>query len=151
MLIHIDMVNTISNIDDIKSLNTNCRLASFLWDMSTNTRVIIMDLYDLCFSIAGPVCGESTAHWRIPVRTINSVELCCLINAFRIAGWTLMFDKTFPLCWPSVWCLLFFHSSWQKSRSFDDLFHVCPNELLNKQWRRKWVENSWNSDYVTVM
>ena len=44
------------------------------------------------FLIAGPMCGESTAHWRIPLQTINSAELCCLINAFRIAGGTLIFD-----------------------------------------------------------
>ena len=44
------------------------------------------------FLIAGPVYGESTAHWRIPLQTINSVELCYLIYAFCIAGGTLMHD-----------------------------------------------------------
>ena len=94
------------------------------------------------------MCGESTAHWRIPWQTINSAELCCLINAFRIAGGMLMFDERFPHCWPSVWCLHLFQSSSQKNRSFGVFFHVCPSELLNKQWRCKWVENSWNSDNV---
>ena len=31
------------------------------------------------FLIAGPMCGESTAHWQIPLQTINGVEPCCLI------------------------------------------------------------------------
>ena len=44
------------------------------------------------FSIAGPVCGESTAQWQIPLQAINSAKLCCLINAFRIAGRALMLD-----------------------------------------------------------
>ena len=78
------------------------------------------------------MCGESTAHWRIPLQTINSAELCCLINAFRIAGGMLMLDERFPHCWPSVWCLYLFQSSSQKNRSFGVFFHVCPNELLNK-------------------
>ena len=64
------------------------------------------------------MCGESTAHWRIPLQTINSAELCCLINAFRIAGGMLMLDEKFPHCWPSVWCLHLFQSSSQKNRSF---------------------------------
>ena len=57
--------------------------------------MIIIKIYDLgpmFFLIAGPMCGESTAHWRIPLQAINSAELCCLINAFRIAGGTLMLD-----------------------------------------------------------
>ena len=57
------------------------------------------------FCISGPVCGKSTAHWRIPLLAINSVELSCLIHAFRVAGGTLMLDQRFPNCWPSVWCL----------------------------------------------
>ena len=97
-----------------------------------------MELYDLCFFfIAGPVCGESTAHWWIPLQMINSAELCCLINAFRIAGGTLMHDKKFSYCWPSAWCLHLFQSSSQKNRSFDVFFYACPNELLNKQLRYK--------------
>ena len=44
------------------------------------------------FFIAGLMCGESTAHWWIPLQTINNAELCYLINAFRIAGGTLMLD-----------------------------------------------------------
>ena len=45
------------------------------------------------FYIAGPVCVEFTAHWQNPLQAINQwCELCCLINAFRIAGGTLMLD-----------------------------------------------------------
>ena len=85
MLMHIDMVKTISYIDGIKGLHTNCRLASCFVSY-------INEHQSDYHGIAGPVCGESAAHWRIPLQTINSAELCCLINAFRIAGGTLMLD-----------------------------------------------------------
>ena len=59
----------------------------------------------------------------------------CLIKCFRIAG---------PLCRVSI-------CSSQKKRSFDVFFHVCPNELLNKQWICKWVEDLWNSCCCSVI
>ena len=43
--------------------------------MRTETRVIIIQLRDYAFCIAGPVCGESTVHWRIPLQVKNSAEL----------------------------------------------------------------------------
>ena len=50
--------------------------------------------------------GESTAHWRIPVQTINSAELCCLINAFRklVERWCLIkrFHIAGPVCGVSI-------------------------------------------------
>ena len=44
------------------------------------------------FCVAGPACGESTTHWRIPLQTINSAELCCLISDFCIASGALILD-----------------------------------------------------------
>ena len=47
------------------------------------------------FCIAGLVYGESTAHMRIALQVINSAELCCLINAFRIPRGAFTLDKVF--------------------------------------------------------
>ena len=56
------------------------------------------------------------------------VEHWCLIKGFRIVG---------AVCGISIcsqWIL------YTEKRSFDVIFHVCPNELLNKQWICKWVD-----------
>ena len=63
-------------------------------------------MYAVC--ITGRVCGEFTAHWRIPLQTINSTELCGFIYDFRIAGGALMLHYSFQHCWPSVGCLHLF-------------------------------------------
>ena len=56
------------------------------------------------------------------------VEHWCLIKGFRIVG---------PVCGISICSQWILHT---KKRRFDVFFHVCPNELLNKQWRCKWVD-----------
>ena len=65
------------------------------------------------FCIVDPVFGESTAHWRIPLHTINSAELCCLIMRFAllVESWCLI--KGFHIAGPvrgvficSQWILL---------------------------------------------
>ena len=80
-------------IDGMKGLHTNCRLASRFVSYANEH---LSDYHGIgwfmLFCVAGPVCGESTTHWRIPLQVINSAELCCLINAFRIAGGALMLD-----------------------------------------------------------
>ena len=45
------------------------------------------------FCIAAHVCGESTAHWWIPLQAINSAELCCLINVL-MSCWTNCRDSS---------------------------------------------------------
>ena len=153
MPIHIDMVKTISYIDYIKGLHTNCRLASwfmiYINEHQSDYHGIIwfMFLVLLVLCAVNPLLTGGFPYRRSIVRNCVVwlmlfallVERWCLIKGFRIAG---------PVCGVSScskWILL------TKKRSFDVFFHVCPNELLNKQWICKCVENSWNSDYVTVM
>ena len=45
------------------------------------------------FCIAAHVCGESTAHWWIPLQAMNSAELCCLIDVL-MSCWTNCGDSS---------------------------------------------------------
>ena len=86
------MVKTISYIDVIKGLHTNCRLASCFVSYANEHLSGYHGITWSCFFIAGAVRGEPTAHWRIPLQAISNAELCCLFNAFRIAGGASMLD-----------------------------------------------------------
>ena len=124
MLIHIGKMKTVSYIDGIKGLHTNCRLASCFHELRQGTPEWLSWNCMICvFFNAGPVCDESTAHWQIPLQAVNSanfavwlrlfallVERWCLIKCFRIAGrvcgfsissqWFLLTKEA------KLWCLL---------------------------------------------
>ena len=122
----------------IKGLHTNCRLAGcFVSYVKWTPEWLSWHymIYVLWIAVRWIHCSLADS-----LTDDQFAKLCCLINAFCIAGGTLVHDWRFPHCWPSVWCLHLFQSSSQKSRSFDVFFPVCPNKLLNKQWICKWVE-----------
>ena len=86
------------------------------------------------FCIASSVCGEPTAHWRIPLQTINSAELCCLLFALLVERWCLI--KGFRTAGPvysvficshwillineaKLWCLLSCLAEWAVEQTVD--------------------------------
>ena len=143
---------TISYIDGIKGLRTNCRLAScfvsYVNEHQSDYHGIIwftfLELLVQCavnpLLIGGFPYRRSIA-WNCVVWLMHFALLVahwCLIKSFHIAD---------PMCGVSI-CSNPHH---KRTEAVMSSFMFFPNELLNKQWRCKWVENSWNSDYVTVM
>ena len=107
-----------------------------------------MELHDLCF-----LYFWSCLRWihcsLADSFTSGTVLFSVMLFALLVERWCLI--KVFRIAVP-VWGVSFVPSgSSQNKRSFGIFFHVCPNELLNTQWRCKSVENSWNSYYVTVL
>ena len=136
------------------------RLFCELWAWTPEWLSLNCMIYAFC--IAAHVCGESTAHWWIPVQAINSAELCCLINVL-MSCWTNCGDSSektrethimlycygnrhskidditgsqgitgVELCWSNV---TGFHRRWYVPLTkvrLDIFFRVCLNGLLNK-------------------
>ena len=112
------------------------------------------------FCIAAHVCGESTAHWWIPLQAINGAELCCLINVLMSCSTNCgdSSEKTrethimlycygnlhskidditgsqgitgVDLCWSNV---TGFHRRWYPSQKFCLIFFSCLPERTAKQ------------------
>ena len=67
------------------------RLFCELWAWTPEWLSLNCMIYAFC--IAAHVCGESTAHWWIPLQAINSAELCCLVNVL-MSCWTNCGDSS---------------------------------------------------------
>ena len=124
MLIHIDMMKTISYIDGLKGLHTNCRLASCFVSYASEQRgdyygiIRFMFLVLLVLCAVNPLLTGGFPYRRSIVRNFAVwlmlfallVERWCLIKGFRIAGeiccvficsqWILLTNKA------KLWCLL---------------------------------------------
>ena len=146
MLTHIDMVKTISHIDDIKGLHTNRKLAScfviYINEHQSDYHGIIwfMFLVLLVLWAVNPLLTSGFPYRRSIVR--NFLFDSCFSHCWRNVDVWLKVSALLAQCVVSPFVPSGYSS--QKNRSVNILFHVCPNELLNKQWKCKWVA-CWGS------
>ena len=152
ILIHIDMVKTISCIDGMKGLHTNYRLAScfvsyaneHLSDYHGIAWFMLFVLLVLC--AVNPLLIGGFPYTRSIVQ--NSV-VWLMLFALLAGRWCL--NKGFRIAVPV--CAVSICSQWilftKEARLWRLLSCLCKRGV--EQTMEMQVENSWNSNYVTVM